>query len=145
MSTQTNVPGPTRLDGPGRDGYPHRVLVAVVAGLTAVGAAAGASQLLTGGFGMPVDDLEPLGLTSWVLPGIWLFASVAVPCATASVLALRRGPTAPLAAVVAGGLLAVELLVQIPFVGLNPLQALFGLVAVALVGLGLDARRRGWR
>ena len=97
------------------------------------------------GSGCRCDDLEPLGLTSWVLPGIWLFASVAVPCVTASVLALRRRPTAPLAAVAAGGLLAVELLVQIPFVGLNPLQALFGLVAVALVGLGLDARRRGWR
>jgi hypothetical protein len=124
---------------------PHRVPIALIAGFTAVSAAAGAAMLITTGFGMPVSDLEPLGLDSWVLPGIWLFGSVAAPCAIAAVLALGRRPIAPLATIGAALLLIVELLVQIPFLGLNPLQAVFGGVALLLIVLGLDARRRGWR
>ena len=147
MNTHTEPRAGTRPADPGqpRHAHHHRVPIALVAGLTSVGATAGAAMLVTNGFDMPVEDLETLGLESWVLPGIWLFASVAVPCATAAVLALRRWPTAPLVAMAAGALLAVELLVQIPFVGFDPLQAVFGVVALVLVGLGLDARRRGWR
>jgi hypothetical protein len=40
-------------------------------------------------------------------------------------------------------LLLLELIVQIPFVGFNPLQAVLGAVAVALLGLGgLSSRGR---
>jgi hypothetical protein len=35
--------------------------------------------------------------------------------------------------------------VQIPFIGLSWVQAIFGGLAVALAALGLDARRKGWR
>lgn len=40
------------------------------------------------------------------------------------------------AAVGAGVLLGVELAVQVPFVGLDPLQGVMGIVAVSLVALG---------
>jgi hypothetical protein len=127
------------------DPYPSRAVFVTVESLVALGGAAGAVQLATGTFTPPVSDLEPLGLTSWVLPGVWLFASVAVPSGAAAWLAWQRSPRAPVAVLVASGLLGVELLVQIPFVGPSALQAVFGTVAVGMGGLALRARRRGWR
>jgi hypothetical protein len=127
---------------PGR--YRFRWAFVIVEALVAIGAIGGTVQLVTGTAAPPVDDLEPLGLTSWVLPGIWLFASVAVPSMVAAWLAWRRSPAAPTAVLVASLLLVVELVVQIPFVGPSLLQAVFGTVAVVLAGLALVARP-GWR
>ena len=58
---------------------PWRRTLAGLTAFTAAGAWVGSAQLLTGTFTPPVSDLEPLGLDSWVLPGLWLLASVAVP------------------------------------------------------------------
>jgi len=113
----------------------------LTAAFTAFAAAAGAVQLVTGTFTPPVSDLDGLGLDSWVLPGLWLAASVAVPCGLTAVGAWRRTAWTGTAAVAAGLLLLLELAVQIPFVGLDPLQAVMGSVAVVLVGLGLASRR----
>ena len=44
----------------------------------------------------------------------------------------------------ASALLAIELLVQIPFLGFSILQAIFGAVAVGMAVMGLLARRAGW-
>lgn len=121
---------------------PHRWWLLGLSAVTCLGAVVGTVQLATDTFTPPVSDLEPLGLESWRLPAAWLFLSVAVPCAVTAWLAARDSVTAATAAVVAAALLAVELLVQIPFVGLDPLQAALGCVAVALGALGLDARRR---
>ena len=121
-----------------------RWLFIVVEGLVAVGGIGGTVQLITGTAAPPVEDLEPLGLTSWVLPGLWLFASVAVPSTVAAWLAWRRSPHTPNAVLVASALLAVELLVQIPFVGPSLLQAVFGTVAIVLAVLALVARPT-WR
>jgi hypothetical protein len=41
--------------------------------------------------------------------------------------------------------LAVELIVQIPFVGLHVLQAVFGIVSIVLAVVAVYARRHGWR
>jgi hypothetical protein len=120
---------------------PWRRTLATTAGLTAIAALGGAGQLVSGTFTPPVSDLEPLGLSSWVLPGVWLAASVAVPCAVTAWLAWRESVWTGVAAMVAGGLLAVELVVQIPFVGLDPLQAVMGVVAAVLVALGALADR----
>lgn len=125
--------------------YPHRNLFVVGEGLLAIAGFAGAAQLATGTSTPPVSDLEPLGLSSWVLPGVWLGASVGVPAAGAAFLAWRRSPHAPTAVLLASGLLAVELAVQIPFIGPSPLQGVFGTVAVTMAGLAINARRRGWR
>jgi hypothetical protein len=65
---------------------------------------------------------------------------VAVPSTVAAWLAWRRSPHAPTAVLVASALLAVELLVQIPFVGPSMLQAVMGTVAIVLAVLALAAR-----
>lgn len=123
---------------------PHRRALVALLGGTAVAAAGGAAQLVAGVATPPDEDLPP-GLTTWVVPGGWLLGSVAVPCGLAAWLAWRGSPRAPVAAVVAAGALAVELLVQVPYVGTNPLQAVMGGVAVGVTALALDARRHGWR
>jgi hypothetical protein len=131
MST-TTTPGTHTKPGP-----THRGPILALSSLTALGAAVGVVQLVTGTYTPPVSDLEPLGLHSWVLPGVWLAVSVAVPCTVTAVLAVRRSPLLGRAAVLASALLLVELLVQIPFVGLDPLQAVLGAIAVTLGLLGL--------
>ena len=92
----------------------------------------------------PVADLAPLGLSRGVLPGLWLCAMVAVPCALAAGSAWRRSPLAPTAVLWASALLAVELVVQIPFVGPSALQATLGAVAAGLAAAAVRSRRLGW-
>lgn len=115
--------------------------ILALSALTAIGAAVGVVQLVTGTYTPPVSDLQPLGLDSWRLPGLWLAASVAVPCSVTAALAVRRSPRLGDAALLASALLLVELVVQVPFVGTDPLQAVMGAVAVALGSLGTRARR----
>ena len=79
------------------------------------------------------------------MPGLWLFATVPLPATVAAVLAYRRSPYAPAAVLLAAATMAIEVVVQIPFIGLNPLQAVFGGVAVALGALAVHAHRAGWR
>lgn len=124
--------------------WPLRRTLATGESVVAVCGLAGAVMLTAGVFTPPVTDLAPLGLTSWVLPGLWLAATVPVPAGAAAVLALRRSPWAPTAVLVASATLAVEVLVQIPFVGPDPLQAVFGGAALALAGVAVQARRSGW-
>lgn len=119
-----------------------RRTLGTTAAVTSLAAVVGAVQLVTDTYTPPVSDLEPLGLSSWALPGLWLAASVAVPCAATALLAWRGSARLGAAAIAAGGLLGVELLVQIPFVGLDPLQAVMGVVAGTLVGLGASSRQR---
>ena len=120
----------------------RRHALGVIAALTSAAAVVGSVQLITGVFTPPTSDLEPLGLESWVLPGLWLAASVAVPCAATAVLAWLGSARLGEAAVVSGVLLLVELVVQVPFVGLDPLQGVMAAVGVALIGLGRSARPR---
>src|SRR5690242_17681566 len=100
----------------------------------------GGVMLMAGSGTPPVEWLAPLGLSSWVLPGVWLTASVAVPSGTAAYLAFRRAPRTPTAVFVASGLLGVELLVQIPFLGVNGLQAAMALIGATAAGLAWAAR-----
>jgi hypothetical protein len=72
-----------------RHAWPYRTGLVLIESFVALGGAAGAGQLLTGAFTPPVSDLAPLGLTSWVLPGLWLFATVAAPSARLALVALR--------------------------------------------------------
>jgi len=123
---------------------PFRWVFVCAESVLAAAATAGALQLASGSFTPPRSDLDALGLSSWVLPGVWLFVSVAVPSGTAAWLAARRSPATPTAVLVASSLLAVELLVQIPFVGPSGLQAVMGTAALALGGLSVYCRRHGW-
>jgi hypothetical protein len=112
----------------------------------ALGGAAGTVQLLAGIATPPdsaLDPFERFGVSGWELPALWLFASVAVPSAVAAAAALHGSPRTPQWVLLASALLAVELLVQMPFLGLNVLQAVFGTVAVAMAVLAWQARRSG--
>ena len=123
---------------------PFRKTFLVVDSLVALGGVMGTVQLLTGTFTPPTSVLEPIGLSSWVLPGLWLFGTVVVPSTTAAVLAWRRSPYAPPIVLLASTTLALELLVQIPFLGPSLLQAIFGTVAIGMSILALRAYRSGW-
>jgi hypothetical protein len=121
------------------------MLIVVAESTVALGAFAGAWQLLTGTLTPPVSDLAPLGLSSWTLPGLWLAATVAVPSGLSAWLAWRRSPFTPSAVLWASILLAVELVTQVPYVGISPLQLAFGAVAVGLAAVAIRARQLGWR
>ena len=102
----------------------------------------GGGIMLISGHGTPtVEAISSLGLSSWVLPGVWLTASVAIPSALAAHLAWRGSQWTPRAVMVASGLLAVELLVQIPFLGVNGLQAAMALIGGTAAALAWQARR----
>ena len=125
--------------GPGPPAW--RRTLGLLAAVTCLAALVGTVQLVTGTYTPPVSDVSPLGLGSWTLPGLWLAASVALPCGVTAVLAWRASARLGLASIAAGALLGIELILQVPFVGLDPLQAALALVAGALVGFGLSAHR----
>jgi hypothetical protein len=124
--------------------YPFRRTIVAMETLVGVGGLAGSMQLLAGAATPPVAVLSPIGLSSWKLPAGWLFITVAVPSSLAAWLAWRRSVWAPVAVLLASALLATELLVQIPLLGFNILQLIFGTVAVGMAVVGLLARRVGW-
>jgi hypothetical protein len=126
------------------DGHPFRRTFVIAESVICLSGAMGTWQLLTDTFTPDVTALEPLGLKTWTLPGVWLFATAAAPAGAAAWLAYRRSDRAPAAVLVANGLLAVELLVQMPFLGLSPLQAIYGAPAAGLAALALRARTSGW-
>jgi hypothetical protein len=120
--------------------HPYRRMIVTLGGLTALSGWVGTWQLVSGVATPPDGDLPP-GLGSWVLPGVWLAATVAVPWTVAALLEWHRSDLAPVAVLVACTTLAVELAVQIPFVGFNVLQLVFVLVAVALGEMAQETRR----
>lgn len=125
--------------------YPYRRTFIVAEAIIGLAAFVGAIQLFTDTFVPDISALDSLGLTSWTLPGLWLLVSVAVPSAVAVVLAWRCSGSAPVAVLVASGLLLVELLVQIPFLGPSMLQLVLGVTAFVLAALAIRARALGWR
>ncbi len=125
---------------------PWRRTFVAVEGLVALGGAAGTVQLLAGIATPPdsaLDPFERFGVSGWELPALWLLVSVAVPSAVAAAAALHGSPRAPEWVLFASAMLALELVVQMPFLGLNVLQAVFGTVAVVMAALAWQARRSG--
>lgn len=123
-------------------GWPFRRAIIAVECLVVAGGIAGTVQLWTGTYAPPVADVEPLGLTSWRLPALWLFIMVVAPSTVAAWLAWRKSPHTPTAVLVASAALAAELVIQIPFVGTDVLQAVFGGVALGLAAAALVGRHR---
>ena len=119
----------------------HRRALLTMESAMAVFGLGGGIMLMSGNGTPPVEAISSLGLSSWVLPGVWLTASVAIPSAAAAYLAWRGSQWTPRAVMVASGLLAVELLVQIPFLGVNGLQAAMGLIGGTAAALAWQARR----
>jgi hypothetical protein len=114
--------------------YRFRRSMAAIEIALAAASAVGAVQLFAD-VATPPDDQLPLGLRSWAWPAVWLLATVCVPAALAAIALTRRAPSDPAVVLAATGLLGVELVVQIPFVGLSWLQ-----LAVGLLGAGAAAK-----
>lgn len=80
--------------------------------------------------------LEGTPFTSWVLPGLFLLAVVALPMGTAALLELRRSPWASAASVVAGaaqiGWIAAQLAIMQRYFFLQPIMLGAGLAVLAL-------------
>lgn len=95
------------------------------------------------GFEMPVEWLAPLGLTSWVLPGLALALGIGGSLAWASVFAWRIDFRAPIAALAACAVLTGWLAIQFGVIGVRaPVQWVTVALVVVLLGLALLARHR---
>ncbi|MGG5260875.1 hypothetical protein [Phycicoccus avicenniae] len=116
--------------------------------LVALNAVYGAVGLMVDGMGMPKEWLEHLPVDSWLLPGVALLLSVAVPQALAAVAAWRGGGNAPRAGLLAGVALVLWIVVQVlvlqRYFFLQPVIAGLGLLEVALA-VAWSRRRAGLR
>ncbi len=105
----------------------------------AVGAVYGAIMLITDAWHLPVGDLRPLPLHSWVLPGIALFALVTVPMVAAAIAVFWDLRPAADLSLAAGGLLVgwigAQLLVIGPQMWLQPVMAVLGAIIAGLAWL----------
>lgn len=120
-----------------------RVVLAVLELFVGVGAAYGGVMLIRDSWGLPVSDLAPLPLDSWVLPGLALLASVAVPMLAAAYVVTRGLARAADASVLAGGTLVGWILFQLAVIGPQmALQAVMFVLGVVMLGLGLVLRRQ---
>lgn len=120
-------------------------LLATFETLLALSAFYGGISLALGapGFRMPIEWLAPLGLTSWVLPGLALIVAIGGTLVWAATFAWRADIRAPLAGLAAGLVLVGWLAVQFAVMGLRaPIQWVTAVLAVVLLGLALLARRR---
>ncbi len=130
------VPAPTRRW--------ERVALGVVLLLVAANAVYGGVGLVVDGMGMPADWLVNLPVDSWVLPGVALLVTVAVPQLAAAVVVWRSARLGAVAGVLAGLALVlwivVQLLVLQRYFVLQPVIAGLGLVEVLL---GVASIRRG--
>jgi hypothetical protein len=120
-----------------------RVLLVVLELFVGVGAVYGGVMLIRDLWGLPVSDLAPLQFDSWVLPGLALLASVAVPMLAAAYLVTRGRARAADASVLAGAILVGWILFQLAVIGPRmALQAVMLVFGVVIVGLGLVLRRQ---
>jgi hypothetical protein len=120
-----------------------RVALVAVELFVGVGAVYGGVMLIRDSWALPVSDLEPLPLDSWVLPGFALLASVAAPMLTAAFLVVRRQAHAADLSTVAGALLVGWILFQLAVIGPQmALQAVMFALGAVTAGLGLLLRRQ---
>jgi hypothetical protein len=108
-----------------------------------VGAVYGGTMLIRDSWALPVTDLEPLPLDSWVLPGVALLASVAAPMLSAAILVARRHPHAADLSIAAGAALVGWILFQLAVIGPQMgLQAAMLVLGAGTAALGLLLRRQ---
>jgi hypothetical protein len=120
-----------------------RVALIALEAFIGVGAVYGGVMLIRGSWDLPVADLDPLPLSSWVLPGVALLATVAAPMALAAVLVGRHRPAAAGASVAAGAVLVGWILFQLAVIGPQmALQAVMLVLGAVVAGLGLLLRRQ---
>jgi hypothetical protein len=120
-----------------------RVALVMLEVFVGVGAVYGGVMLARDSWGLPVTDLEPLPLHSWVLPGVALLVSVAAPMLAAAVLVARSHVRAADASVLAGAILVGWIVVQLAVIGPQmALQAVMFVLGLVISALGLRLRRK---
>jgi hypothetical protein len=108
-----------------------------------VGALYGALMLITDAWGLPVDDLAPLPLHSWVLPGVALVVLVAIPMLGAALGTRRNTVRVADVSIAVGALLVGWIAVQLIVIGPQMfLQAVMLVLGLAITGLGWWWRTR---
>jgi hypothetical protein len=120
---------------------PHRRTIATLALVTTVGALVGAIGFLSGTLDLGTQILARTPFTSWTWPGVALAVLIGLPTALTAAAALRRSPRTGILALGTGAVLAAWILAQPVWLRIvHPFTVVFGLVAIALVVLGLRAR-----
>jgi len=123
-----------------------RAALVVVELFIGVGAVYGGIMLIRDSWALPVTDLEPLPLDSWVLPGAALLVFVAAPTLSAALLVARRHVRAADLSVVAGAVLVGWILFQLAVIGPQmALQVVMFLLGAGTAALGLLMKRQETR
>ncbi|MBD3781642.1 MAG: hypothetical protein IE926_01615 [Micrococcales bacterium] len=116
----------------------------VVLAVVALNAVYGGVGLMVNGLGMPPEWLENLPVDTWVLPGVALLVTVALPQAGAAALVWHRDPRAAVVGGVVGLALVLWIVVQLlllrRYFVLQPVIAGLGLVEMALALVWHDRR-----
>ncbi len=92
---------------------------------------------------LPLSALNGSPFETYLVPGLILFCALGVGPLAAALLAWRRHPLAPFAALGVGIALLIWMAVEIAIVGYSnnpPLQAFYALLGAVITGVGL-----GWR
>lgn len=123
--------------------------LSVVDALLAALAIWGGISLIVGapGFRMPVEWLDPVGLDSWVLPGIALIVLIGGAMGWAAVAGWRSSRHAPAVSLAAAAVLFGWLAVQLAVIGPRaPVQAVTALtdLLVVVLACGSAAQRKAW-
>lgn len=118
-----------------RAGWPRAGLILVTL-LVTLNAIYGGVGLIVNGMGMPDSWLQRTPFDSWLLPGLALLVTVALPQGVGAVVALRRHPRAATVGLVVGVALVLWILVQLlvlrRYFFLQPVIAGLGVLEVAL-------------
>jgi hypothetical protein len=135
MFSSTSAAAPTVRHGP------LRAALAALETVTGVAAVYGGAMLIADAWRLPVADLAPLPLRSWVIPGAALILTVAVPMAIAAVAVWRRSAWAAAGSIAAGLILAGWVLVQVAVIGPQMfLQAVLFVTGLVIAALGAALR-----
>ncbi|MFC0432066.1 hypothetical protein [Kutzneria buriramensis] len=128
----------------GRDGDPWLLALAGLDALIALLAVWGGLELAVGAaaFQLPTEWIAPLGLRSWLLPGIALIALIGGPMAVAAVASWQGIRHAAATSIAAGVILLGWLALQFVLFGLQvPVQIITAVLALAVVSIGVVAAR----
>ena len=130
----------------GQAALPHRRLVIALSVLAAVSAIAGGTELViwrAGNQFLPLELIRYTPFSNFLVPGLVLAIVVGGTSLACAALAWRRSRAAVDTTLLAGGALTVWIVAEVAMLrGFHWLHAPYGIVGVALLGLGMHAASR---
>ena len=115
-----------------------RILLGVLLGVVALNAGAGGYYALSGAENVPVEWLDSSPFSSYTVPGLILLVLVGGSAAVGAVAVFAQARTARLAALAAGLVLLVWILVQVSIIGyVSWLQPTMAAAAITILALAL--------